>query len=192
MARKSRPLEERFAEKTIPAPGGCIEWVAGKTSFGYGVIWTGERLEMAHRVALRIWRGVEVGEGMHTDHLCRNPSCVNPDHLEITTPRTNILRGIGIAAQNAVKTSCKQGHEFTAENTIWRSDGKRACRECKKNIDKHYRRSRGQKERVSLIQVGIGKKTCSRCDLVFDETSFYSAGKGRRRAMCKKCYKERW
>jgi hypothetical protein len=32
---------------------------------------------------------------------------------------------------NAVKTHCKQGHEFTPDNTYWRQEGGRTCRTCR-------------------------------------------------------------
>jgi hypothetical protein len=52
------------------------------------------------------------------DHLCRNPQCVNPKHLDLVSHRENVLRGIGFYAINARKTHCPQGHPYTPENTI--------------------------------------------------------------------------
>ena len=34
-----------------------------------------------------------IGDGLVIDHLCRNPRCVNPDHLEPVTTAVNTLRG---------------------------------------------------------------------------------------------------
>ena len=63
------------------------------------------------------------------DHLCRNPGCVNPDHLEDVTDRVNVLRSNNPCARNARKTHCINGHEFTGENTLNQKDGRR-CRTC--------------------------------------------------------------
>ncbi len=66
------------------------------------------------------------------DHLCRTPACVNPDHLEPVTNRTNILRGVGIAAVNARKTHCPRGH-FLAGNNLRKGQGRRRrCAQCDK------------------------------------------------------------
>jgi hypothetical protein len=46
----------------------------------------------AHRLAYIRSKG-PVPDGYDIDHLCRNRSCVNPDHLEAVTRRDNIRRG---------------------------------------------------------------------------------------------------
>lgn len=84
----------------------------------------------AHRVAFELIRGC-IPNGLVLDHLCRNRGCVNPDHLEPVTFRENIMRGVGYTAQQARKTHCRHGHEFTVENTyVWR--GGRICRTCRR------------------------------------------------------------
>lgn len=56
---------------------------------------------------------------------------MRPDHLEAVTGYVNTIRGAGPTAKNARKTHCKNGHEFTEENTLWKGD-RRNCRTCKK------------------------------------------------------------
>lgn len=36
-----------------------------------------------------------IPEGMDLDHLCRQPRCINPDHLEPVTRAKNLQRGNG-------------------------------------------------------------------------------------------------
>lgn len=70
-------------------------------------------------------------KGWHVDHTCRKRACIRPDHLEAVTWKVNTLRGDGPTAQNARKTHCIHGHEYTASNTMER-DGRRECRTCKR------------------------------------------------------------
>ena len=42
-----------------------------------------------------------------------------------------------IAASRRAEPCCKNGHEFTPENTIWRKEGTRQCRTCAN--DRHAR-----------------------------------------------------
>jgi hypothetical protein len=63
------------------------------------------------------------------------------------TPRENILRGIGPAAKNSVKTHCPQGHEYAGENLIITNRGDRYCRTCAKISDRK-RKDKMKKERA--------------------------------------------
>lgn len=111
----------------------CIPWSGKGREKGYGKWWgrrNGQkaRSHPAHRIAYENAKG-PIPEGLQIDHLCRNRACVNPDHLEAVTGRVNVLRGMNPPAQNARKTHCVRGHEFTPENT--RMDrGYRFCLKC--------------------------------------------------------------
>ncbi len=107
----------------------CWVWAGVRDSGGYGHTRINGRQYRAHRVAYELFVGV-IPEGMHVDHLCRNRACINPDHMELVTPRENVLRGVGISAENARKTACIHGHLFDAANTYVSKTGRRQCREC--------------------------------------------------------------
>jgi len=74
----SRGVEWELDEAT-----GCWEWLKGKDGNGYPYGY-------AHR---RYW---ETANGPRPDgydihHLCKNPGCVNPDHLEALPPVVHLL-----------------------------------------------------------------------------------------------------
>jgi hypothetical protein len=71
----------------------CLDWLGPKAEGGYGRWRIGPDSKVpAHRISYEKKNG-PIGQGMELDHLCRNPSCVNPDHLEPVTHRENVRRG---------------------------------------------------------------------------------------------------
>jgi hypothetical protein len=84
--RKSGPL---YIEDPV---SGCCNWVRAHSLLGYGIIRRDRRSRPAHRLIYEQYCGA-IPEGMELDHLCRNPSCVNPSHLEPVTHANNIRRG---------------------------------------------------------------------------------------------------
>jgi hypothetical protein len=85
------------------------------------------------------------------DHLCRNKACVNPAHLEPVTNRENVLRGVGLSAENARKTHCKRGHPLSGDNVVVSKGGrKRRCVACERLRDA------GRTTRASRLPKGQG------------------------------------
>lgn len=122
-------------------PDECWPWTGRISPGGYGVLSggvEGRYTEGAHRNAF-IRAGGVIPPGMHLDHLCRNPPCCNPAHLEPVPIRENTLRGVGPAAINARKTHCIHGHAFTSENTRVLTNGTRVCRACVRERQRRYR-----------------------------------------------------
>lgn len=126
----------RFWNKvSLPDENGCMMWAASKDGGGYGQFWLKGTYYRAHRVSYTFAYG-EIPPGKVLDHLCRNRVCVAPGHLEVVDNRTNILRGEGPSAENAMRTRCPRGHEYTAENTYHappnksNPNGYRHCRTC--------------------------------------------------------------
>ena len=128
------PLLDRCAAKIdfTSSPNGCWLWTGAK-SRGYGNIYRGPGLGggRAHRTLYELT--VErVPAGLELDPLCRTPSCVNPDHLEVVTRAENRQRGIHPTNGNERKTHCIRGHVFDDANTHRDRHGRRQCRACRR------------------------------------------------------------
>jgi hypothetical protein len=125
-----RPLEERLLEGSEVVETGCRRWTGMHQHKGYGQINVGNKNRMVHRMAYEVWIG-PIPEGLEIDHVyargCRYRDCIEPSHLEAVTHAENLRR-------KPLATHCKNGHEYTSENTQVRTlpDGgpRRACRTC--------------------------------------------------------------
>lgn len=111
---------------------GCWVWLGNrvkKSNGDYGHIsikWKDVRKTFrAHRLSYEVFIG-DIPEGLELDHKCRNTLCINPDHLEPVTHTENMRRRIDIN-----KPQCKNGHDYTEENTYVNPRGRRECRVCK-------------------------------------------------------------
>lgn len=139
MAPKKRKPIDRFNEKIQVTATGCHEWTAYRGHGGYGRFYLDGPAVMAHRWSYEYHVG-PIPEGLVLDHLCRNPPCVNPEHLEPVTYAENTRRGIGPLvkkAQAASRTHCAEGHPFTPDNT-YRDSKSRHCLTCKKAAARAY------------------------------------------------------
>ncbi len=138
-------LPDRFWNKIQQTEDGCWVWTGAKRS-GYGRFSFLGRTMQAHRLAYEELVG-EIPERLEIDHLCRNPSCVNPEHLEPVTSQVNTLRGKGVCSANAKKTHCPKGHEYTSETThVGPNTGFRSCRPCRADRE----RQRREKKKAAL------------------------------------------
>lgn len=119
----------------------CWPWRGPGDGYGkYGRATEGGKTYGAHAYVYRKLVGV-IPAGKELDHLCRNPICVNPRHLEPVTRRENVLRQPKVIAARQA-THCRHGHEFTPANTyIHPSQGSRICRACTNiSIEKYQAR----------------------------------------------------
>lgn len=128
--RKKTPLEARFW-KYVQKTESCWLWTGAKSRGGYGKISPGGRgsgLVATHRLSLKL-AGIDLPDDMVVDHKCRNPACVNPDHLRVVTRKVNSLENsMGASAINAQKSTCPKGHSY--KDYVWRGVKGRICLEC--------------------------------------------------------------
>lgn len=202
-ARATRILgsdEERFNAYLHKAgPDECWVWGGALNVNGYGAFRSSgkdPRNIRAHRFAYEMLVG-PIPDGMELDHLCRNRPCCNPAHLEPVTGRVNIMRGKGAPAENARKTHCPEGHEYTEENTyISPSDGWRQCVACRANHSRKtsVERQRRYRERQRGGESGPGKgghqKARTHCPHGHEYTEANTIREGNRRR-CRACVNAR-
>lgn len=139
---KQDPIARFYAK--LRKTDSCWLWTGNKGWDGYGHFWLDGRDVMAHRFSYELHRG-QIPDGLTIDHLCRNKSCVNPEHLDPCTAAENTRRSpIGGWVKNRAKDRCMRGHPFTPENTrIYR--GWRHCRECgRQHARRYYREKRAR------------------------------------------------
>lgn len=112
-------------------PGECWLWTGsrnGESGYGRVCISNPKRTGYLHRVVYEILVG-QIPDGLELDHLCRQPPCCNPSHLEPVLPITNVRRGI-----RASQTHCKNKHPLSGDNLYLAPHSKgyrRVCRTCR-------------------------------------------------------------
>ena len=128
--REYLPIVRFLAKVKVGRPDECWEWQGYCRAKGYGTFFPQRgKPEYAHRYAYTMLVG-PIPAGLTIDHLCKNPRCVNPEHLEAVTLHENLRRSDGVASWAARRRHCPQGHPYDAENTGYKKDGCRYCRTC--------------------------------------------------------------
>lgn len=127
---------EYLDQATGPA-GTCWLWPGALNSNGYGLAFTDNGREYAHRVSW-VERHGPIEDGLTIDHLCRNPACVNPDHLEVVTRGENLRRAVPYRSPQVSRLgrgACSHGDLDLYVDP----SGKRVCRVCRRERTRMWR-----------------------------------------------------
>ncbi|KDE14258.1 hypothetical protein N505_0105420 [Rhodococcus aetherivorans] len=118
---------------------------------GYHYVILSGRTRYVHHLVLEAFIGPRPEGDTHTRHLNGNPQDNRVENLQWGTRSENFLDTVEHGMHNnASKTHCKWGHEFTPENTIPNSGGRnRACRTCARNRGAEWAR-RKRRQRGSI------------------------------------------
>lgn len=89
-----------FKDRTLPqmmwdriecsSPGDCWNWSGFVKSNGYGSLNFKGKAYQAHRLVFETLVG-NIPDNAQIDHICNNPGCVNPKHLQLVTSTENLM-----------------------------------------------------------------------------------------------------
>jgi hypothetical protein len=147
--QKAESPQDQLERLTRPTESGCWEWLGKIRKDGYADMSyrLGPQNRVTRKVATVAWElknAREVPPGLVLDHLCRNPWCVNPDHLEAVTQKENWDRGDG---PNSIKgrkrffcDACGNAYELFSTA---RASEEWGCRTCRAERAKKWREKTG-------------------------------------------------
>lgn len=136
-------LPDFIAEKIQFEPmSGCWLWSGYGNGHGYGSIQYNSIRWLAHRLVYSIMVG-DIGS-FYCCHKCDNTYCVNPGHIFLGTAKQNVADSISKKRFKIKVNRCKNGHEYTPENTYYfkpvnRGNLSKFCRKCRIIRNSAYR-----------------------------------------------------
>ncbi len=98
-------LEHRLLSRSVMDPAtGCWLWMGRVERNGYARIGfytgggraapgRGAKNKEVHRVAYEVFKCESIPDGHDIDHLCREPTCINPEHLRAISANANRSAG---------------------------------------------------------------------------------------------------
>lgn len=115
--------EKLLSKIVINKENNCWEWGGTINTGGYGIFNIKEKGYRTHRLTYSLFIG-NADVNLLIDHICRNRSCCNPEHLRLVTHKENVTENSeSVASINKNRINCKNGHEF---------NDKRRCKTCLK------------------------------------------------------------
>lgn len=101
-------------------------WPANNKTTKYSAGYRKFKGKPIHKLSFKMYYGWDPEV---PDHLCLNPACANPFHLE------GVGRGENAGRAHKRKRNefaCNKGHSWNLENTYYTPQGHRKCRACRR------------------------------------------------------------
>ncbi len=87
-SRASNGEPKKFFDELLNSEtNDCIIWPYGKDGDGYGFI---DKIAVHRKICFEI-HGEPIGDANQAAHSCRNPSCVNKNHIRWATSSENMM-----------------------------------------------------------------------------------------------------
>lgn len=129
----------KLTERSKRRDNGCWEWLGARMPSGHGQMQGPDgRVVLTHRIAYELLVG-PIPLGLVLDHLCQNPPCMNPTHLEPVTHRENTRRH-RLLNRSDVCTKCG-ANDWMSHKLPSGAIGRR-CRPCTNTRSAAYKRHR--------------------------------------------------
>jgi len=128
----------RLLEK-VRTTDNCWLWKGCTDIGGYGQMsLTSKTHIQAHRLSFIMHKGIVPNEKDVIMHLCDNPPCTNPDHLELGNQSKNMSHAWKVHPYPR-KDKCKKGHAYDMIN----SRGHNVCKTCANKTSEKWRIKNG-------------------------------------------------
>jgi hypothetical protein len=125
-------LKDRITHNILYSPDGCWLWTGSLYVVGgYGRLQFNNIKSSAHRWSALAYGIINsIDEDTLILHKCDIKRCVNPEHLYSGDTRDNSTDFVNRQDHHeAIKTHCPQGHEYSSNNIIITTRGRR-CKAC--------------------------------------------------------------
>lgn len=131
-------LESLLAKlNTSGGPDACHTWTMSTDKAGYGRASFQGKPYRVHRLVYMLATGNWLTPDIKVRHTCDNPPCANLAHLISGTPQQNADDMVARKRSKRYRTTCKNGHTKTPENTyINPTSGAWCCRDCQRNYSR--------------------------------------------------------
>lgn len=94
MPAKNHINKDLILTRITVESNNCWVWTGSRSGRGnhrYGVVCVAGKCIFTHRLAMHLWKGMDLNTKLNVCHTCDNPPCCNPDHLFLGTQYDNMM-----------------------------------------------------------------------------------------------------